>query len=76
MVHNTVPSNWPELAIKRLMPEVMNNLGLYSYYPDWTPSTRFVDRDFFWKVMYAVKPNYAKMLVADCIQQRTAHFKE
>ena len=69
-VHQNVPSVWPELSIKKLMKDIKDSQSIMMYLPAYEEGKRFVDRDFFWKVLYAVRPALANDLVADAIQHR------
>ena len=59
--------HWPELAVKQIYPQVINDLPLLQkYLPDPTGSEdnqRFPDRDFFYRVMYALYPETVEELV-------------
>lgn len=73
-VRNVIPSQWKELSMKSLMKEIILNDYVYSYFPDFKEGSKQVDRNFFWKVLFHVKPTWAKQLVADAIQQRNEHY--
>jgi len=62
---------WPELSVKALLGQVLNDVVLKEYFPDKFAKGRTPERGFFWGVLFAVKPGYAKHLVHDAIQLRS-----
>jgi len=62
---------WPELSVKALLGAVMSDVVLKDYFPDKFPKGRTPERGFFWGVLFAVKPGFAKQLVHDAIQVRS-----
>jgi len=58
---------WPELSVKALYKDVMADEVLRDYFPDRYPKGRLPERQFFWGVIYGVKPAYARHLVHDAI---------
>jgi hypothetical protein len=42
--------------MSKLMMDIKDIPALMNYLPDYAPGKRFVDRDFFWKVIFAVRP--------------------
>ena len=62
---------WPELAVANLTAAVLQDKQLVAYLPDqYHLSTRSPERDFFWGIIFGVKPAYGKALVASAIDQR------
>lgn len=63
---------WPELAVKIIYPQVIDQLkGLRDYLPDIKCSDgqqRFPEREFFYKVLYALYPE----TVEDLLKQAAA----
>ena len=59
--------HWPELAVKVVYPQVINLLPqLQDYLPDPTGTQdhlRYPDRDFFYRVLYALYPDTVEDLV-------------
>jgi hypothetical protein len=54
---------WPELAVAKLLPAVMNDSVLKHYFPDKYSKGKVPRQALFWGVIYAVKPGYFKALV-------------
>jgi hypothetical protein len=57
---------WPELAVKVIYPQVINRLPLLQLYlpdPHGKDETRYPDRDFFYRVLYALYPDTVEDLV-------------
>ena len=52
------------------MSSVMSDRQLSGYFPDHYASNRSPERDFFWGVIFGVKPSYGKTLVLHAIEQR------
>ena len=50
--------HWNELSVKACYPKAIQALpGIKEYLPDpWGKDNRLPERDFFWKVMYALFP--------------------
>jgi hypothetical protein len=62
---------WPELAVKIIYPQVINTYpALQEYLPDpqGKDDIRLPDRDFFYRVMYALYPD----MVEDLVRQAAA----
>ena len=59
--------HFPELAIKECYPNAIKNLpGLVNYLPDpWGKDKRLPEREFFWRVMYAVYPQETDKYISD-----------
>ena len=49
---------------------VMDDKLLAPYFPDNYASNRTPEREFFWGVLIGVKPNYARALVQQAVEQR------
>ena len=56
---NRVPQ-WPELAVRLLSPNVLADPQLKDYFPDKFRVGKAPERDFFWGVIFTIKPGYAK----------------
>ena len=62
---------WPELAVANLMAVVLQDKQLVVYLPDhYQLSTRCPEREFFWGIIFGVKPAYGKALIVSAINQR------
>ena len=62
---------WPELAVANLMAVVLQDKQLVAYLPDhYHLSTRSPERDFFWGIIFGVKPGYGKALIMHAIEQK------
>ena len=59
---------WPELAITKLWPSVSSDPVLKDYFPDKMPKGKVPEKKFFWGILFAVKPGYAKTLVKDALE--------
>ena len=59
---NSVPQ-WPELSVKLLSSLVMADPVLKDYFPDKFRSGKLPERDFFWGVVFAIKPAFGKAIV-------------
>ena len=68
--HN-IPT-WPELAVSKLWPAVSADPVLKHYFPDKYAKGKVPEREFFWGILFAVKPGYAKKLVSDALELRAA----
>ena len=76
MYQKDVPSrqvpHWPELSLKECYPKAIQHLPkLAEYLPDpWGKDNRLPEREFFWKVMYALYPEETEKYVNDVEQER------
>ena len=61
---------WPELSVKKLWPGVQLDEAFKDYFPNTLPKGKLPDKQFFWGVIFTIKPGYAKRLVKDAIEQR------
>ena len=62
---------WPELAVANLMAVVLQDNQLVAYLPDqYQHATRSPERDFFWGIIFGVKPAYGEALIVSAINQR------
>ena len=61
---------WPELAVSKLWPTVQNDAALMEYFPRKLAKGKVPEKRFFWGVIHAVKPGYAKVLMKDAIEAR------
>ena len=62
---------WPELAVANLMAAVLQDNQLVAYLPDqYQHATRAPERDFFWGIIFGVKPAYGKSLIMYAANQR------
>ena len=66
MLSFKVPT-WPELSVNKLVATVMKDPILKDYFPDKYGKGRTPERNYFWGVLFGVKPGYAKTLVHDAI---------
>ena len=63
---------WPELSISKLWPDVARDPVLKDYFPDKYPKGKLPEKKFFWGILFAVKPGYAKALVKGALEERAA----
>ena len=74
MLRQQVPSFhipcWPELAVSQLWPLVQLDRALMEYFPSKLPVGKVPERHFFWGILHAIKPGYAKCLMKDAIESR------
>ena len=66
---NSVPQ-WPELSVKLLSSLVMADPVLRDYFPDKFRSGKLPERDFFWGVVFAIKPAFGKAIVKEAMELR------
>jgi len=70
---------WPELCVKIIYPQVINTLHeLRHYLPEpqgKEGNERLPDRDFFYKVFYALYPEQVENLVMQAAEARKAPAK-
>jgi hypothetical protein len=66
---NSVPQ-WPELSVKLLSALVMADPVLKDYFPDKYRSGKLPERDFFWGVVFAIKPAFGKAIVKEAMELR------
>ena len=52
------------------MAAVFADKQLQSYFPDYYAKQRSPERDYFWGIIFGVKPNYGKALIMHAIEQR------
>ena len=59
--------HWPQLSVRECYPLAIKELpGLVDYLPDpWGKDNRLPEREFFWKVMYALYPEQTEQYVRD-----------
>ena len=59
--------NWPQLAVKHVYDEAIKLPNVSDYLPDPTGKgeSRLPERDFFWRVLYCLHPEYVDKLVMD-----------
>ena len=65
--------NWPELAVKLIYPQVLVELpDVVDYMPDpvGEKELRFPDREFFYRVLYALHPDETDRLIDHTARQR------
>lgn len=65
--------NWPELAVKLIYPMAMEQLPeVHDYMPDpvGDKELRFPDREFFYRVLYALHPEETDRLIDHAARQR------
>ena len=60
---------WPELGVKNKLPLVLNDKHFAPYFPDYK-GDRVPDKQFFWGIIFAIKPGWAKALVKSAMEQR------
>jgi hypothetical protein len=62
-----VVPQWNELSVKECYPKAVETLpGLIDYLPDpWGKDKRLPERDFFWKVMYALFPKETDLYISE-----------
>jgi hypothetical protein len=53
--------------VNKLVESVMKDVILRDYFPDKYGKGRTPERNYFWGVLFGVKPGYAKTLVHDAI---------
>jgi hypothetical protein len=53
--------------VNKLVESVMKDVTLRDYFPDKYGKGRTPERNYFWGVLFGVKPGYAKTLVHDAI---------
>jgi len=64
--------NWPELAVAQLWADVRNDPAFAAYFPSKLPKGKLPEKAFFWGIVHAIKPGYAKALVMGAIEARNA----
>jgi len=57
-VKNVKIPTWPELSVARLLPDVLKDAALKDYFQDKYAPGKVPDRDYFWGVISAIKPQY------------------
>jgi len=65
-------TNWPELSVVALWEDVRNDPAFAPYFPSQLPKGKLPDKPFFWGIVHAIKPGYAKALVKGAIEARNA----
>ena len=63
---------WPELSVSKLWPIVKQDPAFAAYFPTQLPKGKLPEKQFFWGVIFTIKPGYAKCLMKDAIEQRNA----
>ena len=63
---------WPELSVSKLGPIVRKDPPFAEYFPSKLPKGKLPEKQFFWGVIFTIKPGYAKCLMKDPIEQRNA----
>ena len=66
---NRVPQ-WPELAVRLLSPNVLADPQLKDYFPDKFRAGKAPERDFFWGVLFAVNPLFARAIIKEAMELR------
>ena len=71
-VPSRIVPGWNELSVKECYPKAVATLpGLIDYLPDpWGKDQRLPERDFFWKVMYAMYPKETDAYIAEVESER------
>ena len=64
--------NWPQLAVKHVYEQAILLPNVADHLPDPTGNDeqRLPERDFFWKVLYSLHPDYVEDMVKQATQQR------
>jgi hypothetical protein len=74
LLRKHVPSfkmpTWPELAVSKLWPVIQQDAAFQDYFPSKLPAGKVPDKQFFWGIIHAIKPGYAKCLVKDAMESR------
>ena len=52
------------------MAAVFADKQLQPYFPDYYAKYRSPERDYFWGIIFGVKPGYGKALIMHAIEQR------
>ena len=64
---------WPELAVKNIYPVAIRLPNVADYLPDKTGSEeheRLPERDFFWKIMFALHPDQVEQWIMQAAEAR------
>ena len=61
---------WPELAVSKLWPIIQMDPAFIPYFPSKLPVGKLPEKHFFWGILHAIKPGYAKCLMKDTIESR------
>ena len=71
-VPSRIVPHFPELAIKECYPKAIEALpDLVHYLPDpWGKDKRLPEREFFWRVMYALYPKETEKYISDVEAER------
>ena len=64
--------HWPELSVVRLWEDVQNDAAFAAYFPSQLPKGKLPEKPFFWGIVHAIKPGYAKALMTGAIEARNA----
>lgn len=59
---------WPELSIAKLLPKILADNTLKTYFYDKYAKGKVPDRSYFWGVVSAVKPGYFKALINGALE--------
>ena len=74
LLRKHVPSfkmpTWPELAVSKLWPIIQSDPAFKDYFPSKVPVGKVPDKQFFWGIIHAIKPGYAKCLVKYAMESR------
>ena len=55
---------WPELSLNRVLPVVIKDDTVKLYLPDYTAGDKMPPRDYFWNVMFTIKPDFTSHLLS------------
>ena len=69
VVSHNVPF-WPELSVKRLLGSVLSDNALKAYFNSEYKTNKLPERDYFWGIIFSVKPTYAKQIIKEAIKER------
>ena len=71
MPARTVP-NWPQLAVKHVYDEAIKLPNVKDYLPEPTGKgeNRLPERDFFWKVLYSLHPDWVDSLIQQASKKK------
>lgn len=64
-----VPKN-PELSVKKLIPQIKNNVSIMQYMPNNYDKKRTISRPFFYNIINTVYPDFLPQLIKHSQEQR------
>ena len=75
-ISNVPVPYWQELSPKYVWLDAQDLPELNRYLPDqWEPTSKTLDRNFFYGILSTLAPNYVSNLIIDCREKRDTRRK-